>query len=1022
MAERSDGMHSELPGSHLIAPGLRELLDASPDLLFACDADGELLWLSYAFETLTGRVAADQIGRRWSTLVAPRAAGRVARRFLRQRRRRTPLAEVTLPLLSSQGREVWVAARVSLLERTDGGMIFVGTARGLDAGAGVATPLPRSAADAGSAAMASPQCAPATAWEPSAPAQPEPRPRGGLAAAFSFLSRTGKSGPPAPPAVAAPPAALTATGPGRPHGTDVAPERQVERLRAELDEARAATQARSELLTTMTHELRTPMNGMMGMAHLLLETELDRDQRGMLEVLLHAGESLLDLVNDTLDFSRVEAGKLELERLPFDLRVTTNEAGALLAPMANEKGLHFECEVHHEVPSRVWGDPGRLRQVLLNLGGNAIKFTERGTVRMAVERLREDERAVTLRFVLEDTGIGMSEEQRGRIFQAFQQADASIARRYGGTGLGLAISSRLVSLMGGTVGVESAPGQGSTFWFDVTLEKQDEAAVASEGASSRRGLAGLRVMVVEPSPAMRRSYLGKLEAWGCRVEPAENAEVGLVMLQEAAEAGDPFRFVLIERQLPGMDGEEMGAAIRADGACDHTLTVLVTSAGRRGDAARARARGFSAYLSKPLDWEALTGALTEVLLRAESAPPGETPDLVTLHSLAEARRSRLRILLVEDSAVNQLVTQWTLKRLGYGLQIVATARAALEAWAQESFDLVLLDIQLPDGDGYALARELRSRTTPDRHVPIVAMTGSAEPGDREKCLAAGMDEYIPKPVDLGLLCRVVEGLTGGRADAGAEDAVMVPSRDAPDPGKVTVAVDDAPLLREIEAAEAEISGVPRRGARTGSDAGGAPQGDSGTPPEGFAGTHAAEILETERAMLEQRLNEAATVAQAGFRAVAAEAAAARVTGLSPTVDSLSSADVLPLDEESLRDEIAIETPRPALDLERLAETSMGIPALRESLLNTFLTEVRPRLEHLSLALNGRDPRRVEFEAHGLKGMCATVGATACAELFEALERAGREKALEPAPTLLKRAYLEVTRTERYITTIERLAA
>ncbi len=795
------------------------------------------------------------------------------------------------------------------------------------------------------------------------------RPRGTSRAAAA----PAPAGPPAAPVATADPAAL---------------RRRIAALEAELEQVRALAQGRADLLATMTHELRTPMNGMMGMAHLLLETELDRDQRGMIEVLLHAGEGLLDLVNDTLDFSRAEAGKLVLERLPFDLRVAANETGALLAPMANEKGLHFDCVVHHDVPSRLSGDPGRLRQVLLNLGGNAIKFTERGQVTVAVERLGEDDARVTLRFSVTDTGIGMDEEQRGRIFEAFEQADASIARRYGGTGLGLAISSRLVTLMGGKVGVESAPGRGSTFWFDVSLEKQLGTEPAFHEPPADPSLAGARVLVVEPSAAMRRSYVAKLGARGCRVESVGDAEAALAALRAAAGNGDPFRFALIERELPGLNGEDLGATIRAEALHDHTLTVLVTSAGNRGDAARARARGFAAYISKPLEWEQLAGLLVEVRHRAETAPEDTAPALVTLHSMAEARRGRRRILLVEDSAVNQLVTQWALKRLGYGLHLAATGAAALEAWDREPFDLVLLDLHLPDGDGYALARELRTRQAPDRRAPIVAMTGSAEPGERERCLAAGMDEYLTKPVDLGLLCEVVERLTrdplgGPNTDAGAAPGAPEVPAERPAAARIEVGADDAPLLREIEAAEADICGLARSAA-----------GPSASRPAGLVPTPAE-----------------AAAGSADARAEAAEVEVGHVQG--PGLERLSRADVLPSGGEA---------EPPALDLERLEQSSMGNPALRASLLGTFLAEVRPRLEQLNQAVVGQDARRAEFEAHGLKGMCLTLGAVFCGEVFAELERLGRERRLVNAGPLLKRAHLEVTRAERTIAALERMAA
>jgi PAS domain S-box-containing protein len=1026
-------MHNGSSGSHLVPLGLRELLDASPDIIFACDADGALLWLNRAFGLLMDRPADEQLGKHWSTAVAPHEHRRLARLFLRQRRRRTEVVETALPLLASQGRDVWVTVRVVLLERADGGMIYVGTARALAVGG------ERGARAAGAPPTAGHEPATAEAESGTAPAsgssssagplagsapgslQADRRPRGGLAAALSLFTRgrNGGSAPAPPAATPAPAAGAPVSSPAAESTTDGAPLRRlVEQLRFELDEARALAQGKGEFLATMTHEIRTPMNGMMGMAHLLLETDLDGEQRSMVEVLLQSGQALLDLINDTLDFSRVEAGRLELERIPFDLRVATNEVAALLAPLANEKGLHFDCRVHHEVPSLVLGDPGRLRQVLLNLGGNGVKFTEQGNVVLSVGRVREDERSVTLRWAVTDTGPGMSEEQKGRIFQAFGQGDNSIARRYGGTGLGLAISSRLVSLMGGTIGLESSPGEGSRFWFDVTLEKQAETAETPSTSPSKAELAGLRVLVVDPSAAMRRSFAAKLEAWGCRVEVAEDAGRALDQLHEAAQAGDAFRFALIERELPGMNGEELGAAIRADGVHDGTLTALVTAVGRRGDAARARARGFSAYLMKPLDWDELATALAEVLHVTATTPAGAPPPLVTRHSLAEARRSRLRILLVEDSPVSQLVTEWTLRRLGYGLRTVATVREGLETCAQEPFDLVLLDLQLPDGDGFELARVLRSREAPGRRVPIVAMTGCVEPGDREKCLAAGMDDYLPKPVDLGLLSRVVEELTEGASGADAADEerpaeaaegawTVKPGRGcASDPAKIAVVVDDTPLLRAVEAAEADADGA--RGWADGRAASGdtALEAGLGERPAGFESTNAAAILASEP--------RAAGPEPAGC--ADAEAGAAEPA---PVLHALSNQDVLPLYEGMGPEPLDAGESRPAIDRDRLEQTCMGIGSLRETVINAFLTEVRPRLEKLSCALNACDGRQVEFEAHGLKGMCATLGAAVCAEAFAGLERLGRERTLEGAPRLLKQAYLEVTRTEQFLSRMER---
>jgi len=1153
MTDRSAGMHSSKSlGSLLVPLGLRELLDATPDVVFACDAEGVLLWLNHAFETLTKRPASDVLGEPWPTLIAPHGVRRAAGAFLRQRRRGTTVVEVALPLLTGGGHEVWVRARVRLFQRADGGSIFVGTAREMNAVGVQVAPAPRvvsASASVAAGAAATPAAAaipppapapaqgavapvpvptPAVAAEPK-PATPPPvpqmsepkpavtppaaeskpsatppppapadsRPRGGL---FSLFGRGKSAAPapaPAPPARGAAPAASAA-----PDAAEL--QSNIERLQAELDEACSIAQVKGEFLASMSHEIRTPMNGMMGMAQLLLETELDREQRGMVEVVLSSGQALLRLVNDTLDLSRVEAGRMELERLPFDLRAATSEVATLMAPMANERNLQFNSDVSHEVPSRVWGDPGRLRQVLLNLCGNAIKFTETGGVTLSVRRLGEDERTVSLRFAVVDTGIGMTEEQAGRIFQAFEQADPSIARRYGGTGLGLAISSRLVTLMGGKVGVQSKAGEGSTFSFDVTLDKQVVTAPATAPPPSKAELAGLRVLVVDSSEAMRRSFAAKLETWGCRVELAGDAEHALERLREGAESGDAYRFVLTERELPGMNGEELGAAIRADGAHDGTLTALVTAVGRRGDAARARARGFSAYLLKPLDWDELAAALAEVLHVVTTTPEGEAPELVTRHSLAEARRSRRRVLLVEDSAVNQLVTEWTLKRLGYGLQTVGTVNAALEAWDREPFDLVLLDMHLPDGDGRDLARELRRREGPGRHTPIVAMTGCAEPGDRERCLEAGMDDYLTKPVDLGLLCRTAERLTEVAHDLEDEATLLHAVEEAE--ADAAGAVVGRTALREpvVEARErvvearavpevfentnaaavlAAVRAMTAAGRSQGLDE---PMGFATPKPEPAAGTapaSAAEVApepepepepafelvaeaapepEPEREIASEPVAEAPARAPAAVAASAPAPAAAvppppasartartpapapepaleitrgfapdprpvpardvpRITDVQAFTDMLSAADVVPLEaEEEARPPVL--DPQPSVDLAKLEENCMGCSDLRDMMVSAFLGDVHARLQALSQAVAEGDARRVEFEAHGLRGMSSALGATICAEVFGELERLGRERALQQAPPLVKRAHLEVLRAERFIGTMGRMAA
>jgi two-component system, sensor histidine kinase and response regulator len=927
---------------------LREMLDAAPDTIFCCDGEGHVSWLSHSFETLTGRNAADQIGRPVQGLIVPGAYTAIARNFLRQRRRRISAATVEIPLITSAGGEARVIAHVRLLERADGGAAFVGVAR---LGS---VPIAASAVAA----------APIPANDP----------------VFAMLT-------------------------------------------AEIEEARSTAQLKGELLATMSHELRTPMNGMMGMTHLLLETSLDRDQRGMVEVIQGSSRALLNLVNDTLDFTKAESGKLEIEAIDFDLRVTVSEITAILAPIANGKGIGLECRVHHEVPSLLHGDPGRLRQVLLNLAGNAVKFTEHGSVTVEVERTWEDDARVALRFAVVDTGIGIQEADKARLFEAYEQADASTARRFGGTGLGLAISRRLVTLMGGEVGVESVEQRGSTFWFTVTLEKQGEIRLESMPDVQ---IDNLRVLVVDPSRAMCASLVEKLNAWGCRADAVEGGAAALALLQGAASIGDPYRAALIELQLDDtMDGETLGLAIRQDQALDATLTLLMTSVGRRGDAARAREHGFSAYLMKPLNWSEMSAALIEVLHNGPvnaDAPAA----LVTRHSLAEMKRSRTRILLVDDNAVNQMVADWALRRHGYSVEIHGDPRQALEAFGGQRYALVLLDIQMPGMDGYALAGEIREleRREGIALTPIVAMTASTDHGDRERCLAAGMDDYLPKPVDLELLCSMVARWTAPADDAPAEagESVATASREhaLPRIEVVSTTAGDPDVIVEDDTVHRPFS-PPRLGLVS-------------VEPQEAPGPAAIVPVEESNSspLVMDRFGEPAVAVEvAAAVAVPEPVIELAAPSFEPVpeavvVDPPAASEQAPAFVLSESDIVRMEdgdAPDPAeptaLDLEQLGSMCMGIPALRDSLLTTFLTEIRPRLDRLAEAHQSGDARRLEFEAHSLKGMSGTIGATSCADVFSELEHRARTGELTGLAPLFKRALLEVYRAEQFIDGLNR---